>query len=138
MSIDLETQKAIRARLIAWPAITSLVPAFHILDVNQRPAPTPSIILGEGLAIDEGTSLHRRHSRVYHSLHVWTREASLEGVKTICGAIRTALHSARLAMPEGLHCADLRVSSQRFLRDPGGEHSHGVVTVEALVVEVAP
>ncbi len=138
MNVDLEVQKAIRARLIAASAVVALVPAGHILDVNQRPAPVPSIILGESQSVDEGTSLRRSHVRVYHTAHVWQREASLEGVKAICGAIRAAIHTGRLSLPAGLHCADLRVSQVRFLRDPDGEHSHGVVTVEALIAEVAP
>lgn len=138
MSVDLETQKAIRARLIATSAVTALVPASHILDVNQRPAPDPSIIMGDSQQVDEGTSLKRRHSRIFHSLHIWKREPSLEGVKTIAGAIREAIHAGRLAMPAGLACADLLVSSTRFLRDPDGETSHGIVVVEALIAEVAP
>lgn len=138
MSAELAVQKAIRARLTGTPAVVALVPATGILDVNQRPAPSPSIILGESQALDEGSSLKRSHSRVFHTIHVWKKEGSLEGVKTICGAIRTALHAGRLALAVGYHCADLRVSSMRSLRDPGGEYSHGVVVVEALVAEVAP
>jgi hypothetical protein len=137
MNVDLETQKAIRARLVATPAVTALVPATNVLDVNQRPAPTPSILLGDSQAVDEGTSLDRANTRVFHSLHVWKKEPSLAGVKAIAGEIRTAIHAARLVMPAGLHCADVRVSSMRFLRDPDGERSHGVVVVEALIVEVA-
>ncbi|MGA0617410.1 DUF3168 domain-containing protein [Paracoccus sp. KR1-242] len=134
MNIDLEVQKAIRARLT-----TSAVgvPPAQILDTNQ-PAPVlPAIVLGDSQAVDEGTSLRRTHTRVYHTLHVWKKEPSLEGVKTIGGAIRTAIHSARLTLAPGLHCADACVSSMRFLRDPDGEHSHGVVVVEVLVSEVA-
>lgn len=135
MSVDLEVQKGIRARLTTWASVMDLVPPAHVLDTNQRPAPVPSIILGDSQAVDEGTSLRRAHSRVYHSLHVWTREPSLEGVKTICGEIRRAIHSGRLVLAAPLHCADVRVSSMRFLRDPDGEHSHGVVVVEVLVSE---
>lgn len=137
MTIDLDVQKAIRARLISNTAVAALVPPAHVLDVNQRPAPDPAIILGDSQAVDEGTSLRRAHTRVYHTLHVWKREPSLEGVKTICGRIRTAMLGERLALPAGLHCADLLVSSMRFLRDPDGEHSHGVVVVEVLVAEVS-
>lgn len=138
MNVDLETQKAIRARLISTSAVTALVPANHILDVNQRPAPDPSIIMGDSQQVDEGTSLKRRHSRIFHSLHIWKREPSLEGVKTIAGAIRNAIHAGRLAMPGGLACADLLVSSTRFVRDPDGETSHGIVVIEALIAEVTP
>lgn len=137
MSVDLETQKALRARFTTTGALIALVPASSILDTNQRPAPVPSIIMGESQVVDEGTSLKRQHSRVYHTLHVWTREASLEGVKAICGEIRRAVNfGTRLVMADPYHCADLRVSSIRTIRDPDGEHSHGVVTVEALISEV--
>lgn len=135
MSVDLEVQKALRARLIATATVSALVPAAHVLDTNQRPAPVPSIILGESQAVDEGTSLRRAHTRIYHTIHVWTREASTAGCKAICGEIRHAIHAGRLAMPVGLACADAQVSSMRFLRDPDGEHSHGVVLVEVLVSE---
>lgn len=134
MSIDLEVQKAIRARLTTFDVG---VPPAQIVDVNQRPSAMPAIILGDSQAVDEGSSLRRSHVRVYHTLHLWQREASLEGVKTIAGDIRRAIHSARLVLAPGLHCADARVSSMRFLRDPDGEHSHGVVVVEVLVAEVA-
>lgn len=131
-------QVAIRNRLTATPTVTALVPASAILDVNQRPAPSPSIILGESQAVDEGTSLRRAHVRIFHTIHVWKREPSLEGVKLICGAIRTAINAGRLDLGTGLHCADALVSSMRQMRDPDGETSHGVVTVEVLVNEVAP
>lgn len=132
MNIDLEVQKAIRARLTTYAVG---VPAAQIIDANQRPSKLPAILLGDSQAVDEGSSLRRAHPRVYHSLHVWQREPSLEGAKTIAGAIRSAIHSARLTLAPGLHCADARVSSMRFLRDPDGEHSHGVVVVEVLVSE---
>ena len=138
MNADLEVQKALRGRLIASAAVTALVPAANILDTNQRPAPRPAIILGDSQSIDEGTSLRRSHWRIYHTLHIWVREPSLQRAKTIAAAIHGELRTARLLLGGGLHCGDLHVTGQRFLRDPDGEHSHGVVTVEALVSEVTP
>ncbi|SFP62669.1 DUF3168 domain-containing protein [Tranquillimonas alkanivorans] len=136
MSMDLATQKALRNRLIASPEVTALVPATAILDRNQRPAPSPSIILGETQLVDEGTSFQRTHTRVYHTIHVWKQETSLEGVKRICGAIRRAVMSGRMNLDAGYHCADLRASGVRVMRDPDGETSHGVVSVEMLIAEV--
>lgn len=136
MSAELEVQRALRARFTTTAALMALVPAANVLDTNQRPAPIPSIILGESQSVDEGTSLRRAHTRVYHTIHVWTREPSLQGVKAICGEIRRAGNfGTRLVLAAPYHCADLRVSSIRTMRDPDGEHSHGVVTVEALVSE---
>lgn len=138
MSVDLTVQKAVRARLVATQAVTDLVPAVSILDRSQRPAPSPSIILGEVQTVDEGTSFQRTHTRVYHTVHVWKREPSLEGIKAICGAIRSAIQFGRMFLDPGYHAADVKVSSIRTVRDPDGETSHGIVTIEVLVSEDAP
>ena len=134
MSADLALQKAVRARLIATSAVTALVPAASILDRHARPAPDPSIIIGEGMATDENR-LARNVQRVYLDLHIWKKEPSTAGVKAIAGAVRTALKSFRLEDLDGYQIGDCYVSSARYLRDPDGETSHAVVTVEALVSE---
>lgn len=130
----LELQKALRARLATSPGVTALVPEGNILDRNARPAPDPSIVLGEDQII-EGDDIARHQLRIVSTIHVWKKEPSLAGVKDIGGRMRSAIHSARLEMGGGLHCSDCRVSSMRFLRDPDGETSHGVVTVESVVQE---
>lgn len=135
MSADLAVQKAVRTALVQTAAVTSLVPAASILDTNQRPAPVPSIIIGEGMAM-EGDRIDRRDQRVFLDLHIWKKEPGLVGVKAIAGAIRAAIKSARMSNLNGFHFADCRVSRARFIRDPDGETAHGVVTVEALVNEV--
>lgn len=135
MSAALALQRALRTRLVATPAVTDLVPATAILDRNERPAPSPSIVLGEAQEVDAGTDLMRRQVRVIHTAHVWKRETSLEGTAAICGAIRSAVNSGRLVLDAGLHCADVRVTGIRTMRDPDGATSHGVVTVDALIEE---
>ncbi|WP_145111374.1 DUF3168 domain-containing protein [Cereibacter sediminicola] len=137
MSAEAAVQIALRQRLALDAGVTALVPAGNILDVNQRPAPSPSIILGESQAVDSGDSFARDRQRIYHTLHVWKKEPSLQGVKRICGEIRRAIHADRLLLPVGFHAADARVSDMRQMRDPDGQTSHGVVTVEVLVQEVA-
>ena len=135
MGVDLAVQRAIRARLVGSAEVTALVPAMSIVDSHQRPAPRPGIVLGESQLRDEGTSLQRAHTRVWHTLHVWKREPSLEGVKAISAAVRGALRGDRLSLGNGCHLANLRVSGGRSMRDPDGETSHAVLTVECLVVE---
>lgn len=137
MSADLAVQKAIRARLVGTPAVSSLVPAAAILDTNQRPAPNTCITLGEGQTLP-GEDIARKVQRVFMDLHVWKREPSLAGAKAIAGAVRTAIHAGRFTLDAGFHCGDCRVSNMRFMRDPDGETSHGIVTVETLVTEVTP
>lgn len=133
----LAVQKAIRARLTGSAAVVALVPATSILDRNDRPAPDPSIILGEDQVVDPGVSIARDVVRIHSTVHIWKAEPSLEGAKTIAGAIWTALKSAPLVLDAGFHCADCRMSGTRFLRDPDGETSHGIVTIETLVGEPA-
>lgn len=133
----LAVQKAIRARLTGAATVTALVPATSILDRNQRPAPDPSIILGEDQVVDPGTSIARDVYRVHSTIHIWKTEPSLVGVKTIAGTVWKALKGSRLILDAGLECGDCRVSDTRFIRDPDGETSHGIVTIETLVREVA-
>ncbi|WP_395774057.1 DUF3168 domain-containing protein [Agrobacterium pusense] len=137
MSAELALQKAIRARLITDATVTNVVPAANILDRNERPNPRPSIVIGEGQSIDEGDSIARTLTRVYMDLHVWVEEPSTEISKRIVGAIRKAVQSANLHLDPVFHCADCRIRGSRFLRDPDGQTSHAVVTVDALVQEVA-
>lgn len=136
MSASLAAQKAIRARLVATVDVTTLVPADSILDRNSIPSPDPSIILGEDQETDEDR-IARNVVRVNSTIHVWKKEPSTAGVKAICGAIRGAINSARPANVDGFAFGDFFVSSSRSLRDPDGVTSHGVVTVESLMSEVA-
>lgn len=131
----LALQKAIRKRLITTAAVTALVPEASILDRNERPAPDPSIILGDDQEVDEGFDLQRSHIRVYSTLHIWKKEPSTVGVKAIAGAIRRAIGRVGALELEGtdLVCYDCRVDGVRYLRDPDGETSHAVMTLNCLV-----
>lgn len=136
MSAEIAVQKAVRSRLISTSEVIALIPAHSILDVNQRPAPLPSIIIGEGMAM-EGDRIDRRDQIVILDLHIWKQEEGLEGVKQVAGAVRKALHSERLSGNGEYHFTDCRVTRSRSLRDPGGEVSHQIVTVETKVCEAA-
>lgn len=136
MSAEVVLQKAVRARLVATSQVTALVPSASILDRNERPNPRPSIVIGEGVSRDEGDSIARNLIRVWLDLHVWIKEPSTAGVKAVAGAIRTALRGRLDPGNSGFHIVDAYVQSVRFLRDPDGETSHGVVTINAKVQEL--
>lgn len=135
MSPEIALQKAVREKLVGAPLLVLLVPAASILDRNQRPAPSPSIVIGEGQAVDENDSISRSLTRVYMDLHIWKKEPSTAGVKAIAGAIRTALRVKMGGVPP-FHFADCYVQSTRFMRDPDGETSHAIVTISARVQEL--
>lgn len=133
----LAVQKAIRQRLVASEAVTSLVPANSILDRNERPAPDPSIIIGEDQIIDTGMLVNGSVVRVASTIHVWKVEPSLVGVKSIVGAIWQAFRGGRLALDDGCECIHFIVTDYRFMRDPDGATSHGIVQVLTMVRIVA-
>lgn len=130
---SLALQKAVRARLVDTIAVSDLVPPRNIIDLHGSPTRFPSIILGESQTVRESITTDRRHVRVYATLHIWTKESGLEQVKRISGAARRALRD-RLVLV-GCELIDGTVEEERFLRDPDGEHSHGVLTYSALIEE---
>lgn len=125
---------ALRGQLIDTAGVTDLVPATAILDRHTLPAPDPSIIIGDHQAQPLG-DVARTKQLITSTLHLWKREPSLAGVRAIAGVVRTAVQGNALALAAGYHCGDCRVTDMRFLRDPDGETSHGVVTIESLVSE---
>lgn len=128
---DLALQKAIGARLAGSPAVAALVAADAILDRGTRPERFPCIIIGECQTVAEPITYSRRHVRIYHTLHVWCREAGSVGAKTITGAIRSALQDG--VSIDDHRVVDHFVASDRVVRGEGGDLSHAVVTVEFLV-----
>lgn len=131
----LALQSAIRSRLVAASAVTSLVPATSILDRNSRPEGFPCILLGEGQTVpDDGIARNRHES--FLDLHIWTEEAGTVAVKSIAQAIRTSLFDAVWSIP-GLHVADMHITSARFMRDPDGLHAHAVIAISARTLETA-
>ena len=132
---SLALQKAIRTRLIASPAVIALVPAGAIFDRSARPEAFPCIIIGEGTTLfgDNFDSFYDRHTA---DLHLWEKESGLTKIKDIAGAVRSALEP-RPWQIDGFLCPTFRVLTARYIRDPSGEHSHVVLTVEAFLQKVA-
>lgn len=136
MSAELFLQKTLGAALVGSADLTALVSAANVLDRNERPNPRPSIVIGEGQAVDDG-GIGRTRQRVSFDLHVWVEEPSTEVGKRVAGAIRAVVRDMPRAAGDGFQIADCRVSMTRFLRDPDGETSHSIVSIDALVVEIA-
>lgn len=137
MMPSVAVQIALRARLVGASAVVAIVPPAQILDAHKRPLGYPLIVLGEGQAVEDGGDLGRLRTRVYSDLHLWIAEPSFETAAALAGAVHRALHSPRLELAAPFMCADCLVRGARFMRDPGGELSHVVMSVETLVHGVA-
>jgi len=136
--LELAIQKAIYKRLTTTPEVLSLVPLTNILDRNQLPKVDPLILIGNDQLVEDGSDVRRCIWRVFSTLDIWKVENGLTGSKAISGAIRQAIRNGKPELDTGYHCIDWHVSTTRFLRDPDGEHSHGVLTIESLVLERQP
>jgi hypothetical protein len=128
----LALQSAIRAALIASPAVTALVDPDSIRAGSTRPDRTPCVIAANGT-----TALHgfdytaQRAAWVNLDLHIWTLDAGEDAAKEIAFAVSNALDT-RLQI-EGGYCDHFRVIGASFPRDPDPAYGHGVLSVEALV-----
>ncbi|CAM1633488.1 DUF3168 domain-containing protein [Bartonella apis] len=136
--LELAIQKAIYKRLTTTSEVLSLVPLTNILDRNQLPKVDPLILIGNDQLVEDGSDVRRCIWRVFSTLDIWKVENGLTGSKAISGAIRQAIRNGKPELDTGYHCVDWYVSTTRFLRDPDGEHSHGVLTIESLVLERQP
>ena len=132
---SLALQAAVRARLIASPSVTDLVPAAHIIDGPSRPERFPCILFGTPQTVLAGFAGNWRSTWVYLDLHIWALESGTETVRTIGDKVDRAL-KAPLDVPEfQLIPGNFTVESLRAFRDPSGEHGHGVLTIRALLGE---
>ena len=75
-----------------------------------------------------------RYTRLTANFHVWAEEPGLAGAKEIAGAVRRVLTNS-LWSQDGFKGIDTRFASARYIRDPDGEHSHGIVQFEVTIEE---
>lgn len=110
----------------------ALVQADHVMDANGRPEIMPAVYIGEGQTI------FRRFDATSHAtLHVWFAEPGLvlckEAVSAVVAALRIDAQADGVLPIDGFTVHDMQATQTRYLRDPHGSFSHGVVTVAAIV-----
>ncbi|MEP7457067.1 DUF3168 domain-containing protein [Phyllobacterium sp. SB3] len=133
MEASLAAQRLAIISMRARPALLALVPSVNIIDRNERPEIFPCIICGEAQTVGEDIDCADT-STVYLTLHVWTKENVFTACKTIAGEIRRALRNVS-AVQDGFSL-DFSFEDSRFLRDPSGIYSHGVVTFNVLAEDL--
>lgn len=130
---SLAAQRVAVAAMRARPELLALVPSANIFDRHQRPEVFPCVIVGEGQTVaDEADCI--TGSEVFLQLHVWTRESSFVECKSIAGEIRRALKGVDEVL-DGF-AVSLEFDDATFLRDPGGDLSHGILRFTALTEDI--
>ncbi|WP_407192525.1 DUF3168 domain-containing protein [Bradyrhizobium sp. STM 3566] len=129
---SLALQKAIRSLLIASPELMALVQPEHVLDANGRPEIMPAVYIGE-----DQTIFRRWVATTHATLHVWFQEPGLvqckEAVSAIVAVLRIDAQADGVLPIDGFTVLDMQTTQTRYMRDPHGSFSHGVVTVAAIV-----
>ena len=68
-------------------------------------------------------------------LDVWSREVGYPQCKTICDLVKRRIHNRALTLADNAFVT-IAVETIRFLRDPDGLTSHGVITIKAIIEEI--
>lgn len=126
---SLATQKFLRSLMIARPALRALVPIANIMDRHSRPEVFPCILIGEGQVVGDDIDCADL-SEVFATLHVWTKEEGFAACKNIVGEVRRAC-ARQSDVVDGFDLS-AEFGDVTYLRDPGGEHSHAVITFNVL------
>lgn len=127
-------QTAIRAALIASPAVADLVPADHIRAGSTRPDKLPAIIMANGMTEFLGNAAGGQYvARVFLDLHVWALEDGAETARAIGFAVCNVLKDAPGAT--GFSFDEWELPAVRWIRDPDPAQNltHGVLTVECVM-----
>lgn len=132
---SLALQKAIRVRLMAADGVTALVPADAIIDRSGSPELERCILIGDGQT-SFGDRYRRFYDESFADLHIWIKEPGLTTAKRIGGAIIDTLADKPFDF-DGFRCTGMLIGGSRYMRDPHGEYSHGIVTIRAIVREHA-
>lgn len=131
----LSAQTAIRAALVASPAVSELVPAQHIRAGAIRPDRMPAIILeSTRLEYLGAASGGQRLARVMVNLHLWAQEDGHDTARKIGAAVLAALENGPNDTAE-IAFDEWRRPAVVWLRDPQPNmaNTHGVMALEAVV-----
>jgi hypothetical protein len=105
------------------------------VDANGRPETFPRIILGEDQELPT-SDIVDRYTTLSATMHIWVRETGLMTTKIIARHMRRILAGQPPWTLNGYRCIDTRLQMVRYLRDPDGETSHGVITFQATIEEL--
>jgi Protein of unknown function (DUF3168) len=136
MSPSLAFHRALRDRFVLDAGVTARVHPDRIVALSGLPEkPFPRVLIDGGQEIPIG-EVARRYYEVFIDCHVWSADLSTIEAREIGSALVAAVNRG-LGHPAGAHIHDSRLQSARYLRDPGGNLSHGIVTFKGIV-EILP
>lgn len=132
---SLALQGAIVAALKADAAVAAIVGIRVFDQVVRNPDGSPNvqfpyISFGDGQVLPELAECTDAADS-FVTLHIWSRAVGFPECKRLGAAATAALHDASLTLAGGT-LQSLLLDSSRYLRDPDGLTSHGILTFAAL------
>lgn len=129
---SLALQTALRAHLIADPAVTALVDPASVRDGATRPDELPAILFGAGNVMMHGRASGSQFvATVFLDLHVWAIEDGLDRARHIGAAVARALMDWPAG--DGFALDDFKHTRTVWPRDPDPKFGHGVLSIEAVI-----
>ena len=128
-------QTALRATLIADPAVTALVQPNRIRAGSTRPDRFPCIVMGYAQTHYLGRASGDQHvTRINLDLHIWAIEDGADTARAIGFAVSKAV-TGLANEQDGFSIDQLDQPRVVWLRDPQPELSyvHGVIEIEAVI-----
>lgn len=129
---SLALQKAFVTALRADAALSAIV-AGRVYDRIDKLAVKPYIRVGEDQVLPARAECLERSVEVTAAIHIWSEAVGKVEAKRIGGAIVDALDDAALDLGPDLALVLIEHRQSRYLDDPGGLITHGVITFRALV-----
>jgi hypothetical protein len=126
----LALKEAMRARLLATPAVTSLI-GQGVHDAPPRGSEPPYLVLGEALARENGT--HEAEGWIIEiELIAFTRERGTRSALALAGVIETALLTGPLAV-SGHHISVFHVRETVTRHDEAKSLSRAALRLRAFL-----
>lgn len=125
--VELLLQGAIVTRLKADSGVGALV-GDKIYDRPPSSPAFPYVTIRVPQVIDEENTCSLDETVVVE-LHAWSRAPGFVECRRICGAIKTALRTSLITV-SGFDASVQHQESTRYLDDPDGLTSHGIVTFQ--------
>lgn len=129
---SLAAQKLMMQKLRARPSLIDII-GNNIFDRHAVPEVFPCVLIGEAQVTGEDIGCSDL-STVFATVHVWTKETGMQVCKTIAGEVRRAMRGADEVVDGFALSSDF--NDVKYLRDPSGEHAHGVMTFEILAEDL--
>jgi hypothetical protein len=127
-------RKAIRAALIADPALSGLLGGAFVFDEAPRGAALPYVAFGDSQTRDWSTATDRGIEQ-FLPLNIWSQQRGLAEALTIAARVTDLLDDAALAL-DGWRLVNLRLVASETKREANGRLARASLRFRAAMEQI--